>query len=34
MTEATYDLYWLVVAEAARGRGIGGALFGGRRATS
>ena len=26
MTEAAYDLYWLVVAEAARGRGIGGAL--------
>jgi ribosomal protein S18 acetylase RimI-like enzyme len=26
MTEATYDLYWLVVAENARGRGIGGAL--------
>ena len=27
MTEATYDLYWLVVAEAARGRGIGGQLM-------
>ena len=26
MTEATYDLYWLVVAENARGRGVGGAL--------
>src|SRR5262245_16004868 len=26
MTEAAYDLYWLVVAEAARGQGIGGAL--------
>lgn len=26
MTAAAYDLYWLVVAEAARGRGIGGAL--------
>jgi len=26
MTEATYDLYWLVVAEAARGRGIGATL--------
>ena len=23
MTEATYDLYWLVVAAGARGRGIG-----------
>jgi ribosomal protein S18 acetylase RimI-like enzyme len=27
MTEATYDLYWLVVAQAARGRGIGGNLM-------
>jgi GNAT superfamily N-acetyltransferase len=27
MTEGTYDLYWLVVADGARGRGIGGALF-------
>jgi ribosomal protein S18 acetylase RimI-like enzyme len=27
MTEGTYDLYWLAVAEDARGRGIGGALF-------
>ena len=27
MTEATYDLYWLVVAEAARGRGIGAKLM-------
>jgi len=27
MTEATFDLYWLVVAENARGRGLGGALF-------
>ena len=27
MTEAAYDLYWLVVAAGARGRGIGGALF-------
>ena len=26
MTDAAYDLYWLVVAEAARGRGIGAAL--------
>ena len=26
MTAAAYDLYWLVVAGAARGRGIGGAL--------
>jgi ribosomal protein S18 acetylase RimI-like enzyme len=26
MTEAAYDLYWLVVAENARGQGIGGAL--------
>jgi len=26
MTEATYDLYWLVVAQDARGQGIGGAL--------
>jgi len=28
MTDATYDLYWLVVAEAARGRGIGANLGG------
>jgi GNAT superfamily N-acetyltransferase len=27
MTDATYDLYWLVVAKDARGRGVGGALF-------
>jgi GNAT superfamily N-acetyltransferase len=27
MTEATYDLYWLVTAEAARGRGLGGRLL-------
>ena len=27
MTEGTYDLCWLAVAEDARGRGIGGALF-------
>lgn len=27
MTDATYDLYWLVVAEAARGRGIGAKLM-------
>ena len=27
MTDATFDLYWLVVAEDARGRGIGGAMF-------
>src|SRR5262245_40599630 len=26
MTEATFDLYWLVVGEAARGNGVGGAL--------
>jgi hypothetical protein len=26
MTEAAYDLYWLVVAQAARGRGIGAEL--------
>jgi GNAT superfamily N-acetyltransferase len=26
MTASTYDLYWLVVAEAARGRGIGAGL--------
>jgi ribosomal protein S18 acetylase RimI-like enzyme len=26
MTAAAYDLYWLVVAEAARGRGIGATL--------
>ena len=26
MTEAAYDLYWLVVAEDARGQGIGGKL--------
>ena len=31
MTEATYDLYWLVVAAGARGRGIGAALLDGRR---
>jgi ribosomal protein S18 acetylase RimI-like enzyme len=29
MTQSTYDLYWLVVADGARGRGIGGALFAG-----
>ena len=29
MTEAAYDLYWLVVAEDARGQGIGAALFAG-----
>jgi ribosomal protein S18 acetylase RimI-like enzyme len=28
MTESTYDLYWLVVAEDARGQGIGGRLAG------
>ena len=27
MTESTYDLYWLVVAEAARGRGVGAGLL-------
>ena len=27
MTDATFDLYWLVVAAAARGRGLGAALF-------
>jgi ribosomal protein S18 acetylase RimI-like enzyme len=27
MTEAAFDLYWLVVAADARGRGVGGALF-------
>ena len=27
MTEAAYDLYWLVVADGARGRGIGATLF-------
>jgi ribosomal protein S18 acetylase RimI-like enzyme len=27
MTDGTFDLYWLVVAEDARGRGIGAALF-------
>jgi ribosomal protein S18 acetylase RimI-like enzyme len=26
MTEAAYDLYWLVVAQDARGRGIGAGL--------
>jgi ribosomal protein S18 acetylase RimI-like enzyme len=26
MTAAAYDLYWLVVGEASRGRGIGAAL--------
>ena len=26
MTEATYDLYWIVVSPAARGRGVGHAL--------
>jgi ribosomal protein S18 acetylase RimI-like enzyme len=29
MTEATFDLYWLVVSAAARGRGIGRALVAG-----
>lgn len=28
MTDATFDLYWLVVAEKARGRGVGGTLLG------
>jgi GNAT superfamily N-acetyltransferase len=27
MTEAAYDLYWLVVAEAVRGQGVGRALL-------
>src|SRR5262245_2247051 len=27
MTDATYDLYWLVVSPETRGRGVGGALF-------
>jgi ribosomal protein S18 acetylase RimI-like enzyme len=27
MTEATYDVYWLVVAAAARGQGLGRALL-------
>jgi ribosomal protein S18 acetylase RimI-like enzyme len=27
MTDATYDLYWLVVSPEARGRGVGGELF-------
>jgi ribosomal protein S18 acetylase RimI-like enzyme len=27
MTEATFDLYWIVVAAEARGRGIGQALM-------
>ena len=27
MTDATFDLYWLVVADGARGRGLGAALF-------
>ena len=27
MTESTFDLYWIVVAAAARGRGIGQALI-------
>ena len=27
MTEATFDLYWLVVADGARGRGVGATLF-------
>ena len=27
MTDATFDLYWLVVAAAARGRGLGAGLF-------
>ena len=27
MTDATFDLYWLVVADGARGRGVGAALF-------
>jgi GNAT superfamily N-acetyltransferase len=29
MTEATFDLYWLVVAADMRGQGIGGALLAG-----
>jgi ribosomal protein S18 acetylase RimI-like enzyme len=29
MTESTFDLYWLVVGEAVRGRGIGRALVAG-----
>jgi ribosomal protein S18 acetylase RimI-like enzyme len=29
MTEATFDLYWMVVAEAARGQGIGAGLMAG-----
>src|SRR5262249_50907861 len=32
MTEATFDLYWLVVAEAARGQGIGAGLMAGLEA--
>jgi GNAT superfamily N-acetyltransferase len=27
MTRATYDLYWIVVAQAARGRGVGRRLY-------
>jgi ribosomal protein S18 acetylase RimI-like enzyme len=27
MTEATFDVYWIVVAERARGRGVGRALL-------
>ena len=27
MTDATFDLYWMVVGESARGQGIGAALF-------
>ena len=27
MTDATFDLYWIVVGESARGQGIGAALF-------
>jgi GNAT superfamily N-acetyltransferase len=28
MTRAAFDLYWIVVAAAARGRGVGGAILG------
>ncbi|MBI5236529.1 MAG: GNAT family N-acetyltransferase [Deltaproteobacteria bacterium] len=28
LTQGTYDLYWIIVASSARGKGVGGALIG------